>query len=78
MSKPIIGLNADFLNAAGDKPAFTYVSTGYYDAISKTGGIHHDLELRIESAAHYAGPNGDALPPGFDAAFAEGRAAATR
>ena len=45
---------------------------------SKTGGIHHDLVLRLESAAHYAGPQGDALPPGFDAGFAEGRAAATR
>ena len=39
MSKPIIGLNADFANAAGDKPAFTYVASGYYDAISKVGGI---------------------------------------
>jgi len=39
MSKPIIGLNADFVNAAGEKPAFTYVASGYYDAITKVGGI---------------------------------------
>jgi putative glutamine amidotransferase len=39
MSKPIIGLNADFVNGTGDKPAFTYVASGYYDAISKVGGI---------------------------------------
>ncbi len=39
MSKPIIGLNADFVNASGDKPAFTYVASGYYDAVSKVGGI---------------------------------------
>ena len=39
MSKPIIGLNADFVNAAGDKPAFTFIASGYYDAISKVGGI---------------------------------------
>jgi putative glutamine amidotransferase len=39
MSKPIIGLNADFLNSAGDKPAFTYLASGYYDAVSKVGGI---------------------------------------
>jgi hypothetical protein len=45
---------------------------------SNTGGIHRDLVLRIETAAHYAGPHGDALPPGFEAAFAEGQAAATR
>src|ERR1043165_990947 len=39
MFKPIIGLNADFANASGDKPSFTYVASGYYDAISKVGGI---------------------------------------
>jgi hypothetical protein len=45
---------------------------------STTGGIHRDLVLRVESAARYAGPQGDSLPPGFEAAFDEGRAAATR
>lgn len=39
MSKPIIGLNADFVNGAREKPAFTFVASGYYDAISKVGGI---------------------------------------
>ena len=39
MSKPIIGLNADFVNRSGDKPAFTFVAAGYYDAVSKVGGI---------------------------------------
>jgi putative glutamine amidotransferase len=39
MFKPIIGLNADFANASGDKPSFTYVASGYYDAITKVGGI---------------------------------------
>jgi putative glutamine amidotransferase len=39
MYKPVIGINADFVNSAGDKPAFTYVASGYYDAISKVGGI---------------------------------------
>jgi putative glutamine amidotransferase len=38
MSKPVIGLNADF-RSASDKPAFTFVSAGYYDAISRAGGI---------------------------------------
>ena len=27
MLKPIIGLNADFVNSSGDKPAFTFVAT---------------------------------------------------
>ena len=39
MAKPIIGMNADFANPSGDKPAFTYVQSGYYDAISKVGGV---------------------------------------
>jgi putative glutamine amidotransferase len=38
-AKPIIGLNADFVNRSADKPAFTFVAAGYYDAISKVGGI---------------------------------------
>jgi len=38
-AKPIIGLNADFVNRTADKPAFTFVAAGYYDAISKVGGI---------------------------------------
>ncbi|MEX0611506.1 MAG: gamma-glutamyl-gamma-aminobutyrate hydrolase family protein [Pirellulales bacterium] len=57
MLKPLIGLNADFVNAAGDKPAFTFVASGYYDAISKAGGIpliippvedDHDLEQILD------------------------------
>ena len=39
MIKPVIGINADFANAVGEKPSFTYVASGYYDAISKVGGI---------------------------------------
>lgn len=57
MSKPVIGLNADFVNGAGDKPSFTYVASGYYDAITKVGGIplvippldsDEDLELVLQ------------------------------
>jgi putative glutamine amidotransferase len=32
-------VNADFRSAAGDKPAFSYVAAGYYDAVSEAGGI---------------------------------------
>ena len=39
MSKSIIGLNADFRAGSGDKPAFTFVASGYYDAICRAGGI---------------------------------------
>ena len=37
--KPLIGLNADFRAAKGDSPAFTYVCAGYYDAITRAGGV---------------------------------------
>jgi putative glutamine amidotransferase len=39
MFKPVIGLNADFCNAKAEKPAFTFVASGYFDAISKVGGV---------------------------------------
>jgi hypothetical protein len=73
-------LNRRVLNGA---PRQTAVELGYLvgaaeAGASETGGIHHDLLLRLESAARYAGPQGGSLPPGFDAAFDEGQAAATR
>ncbi len=37
--KPLIGLNLDYRGAKKDSPAFSYVSSGYYDAIVKAGGI---------------------------------------
>lgn len=39
MSKPLIGVNADFRAAKQDVPAYTYVTSGYYDAILEVGGI---------------------------------------
>jgi putative glutamine amidotransferase len=39
MSKPVIGLNADFRHSAGDKPAFSFVAADYYDAIIEAGGL---------------------------------------
>jgi putative glutamine amidotransferase len=38
-SKPFIGITADFRSAQGDKPAFSYLASGYYDAIAEVGGI---------------------------------------
>jgi putative glutamine amidotransferase len=35
----MIGLNADYVIAAADKPAFTFIASGYYDAVSKAGGV---------------------------------------
>jgi putative glutamine amidotransferase len=35
----MIGLNADFVNSSNDKPAFTFLASGYYDALTKAGAV---------------------------------------
>jgi putative glutamine amidotransferase len=37
--KPLIGINADYRDARKDSPAFSYLSSGYYDSILKAGGV---------------------------------------
>lgn len=39
MTKPIIGINADFRAATHGQHAFSYVAAGYYDAIARAGAI---------------------------------------
>ncbi len=39
MTKPIIGINAEYRSEQGGQPAFSYVAAGYYDAIARAGGI---------------------------------------
>jgi len=39
MTKPLIGVNSDYRSARHDAPAYSYVTSGYYDAILKTGGL---------------------------------------
>lgn len=39
MTKPIIGINADFRSASHSQPAFSFVAAGYYDAIARAGAI---------------------------------------
>ena len=38
-SKPLIGINADFRQQSGNQPAFSLVTAGYYDCITRAGGI---------------------------------------
>ena len=38
-SKPLIGINADYRSAQGKQPAFSVVTSGYYDRIVEAGGI---------------------------------------
>src|SRR5262245_40134469 len=37
--KPIIGLNLDFRAAKKDSPAFAFITAGYFDAVTKSGGV---------------------------------------
>jgi putative glutamine amidotransferase len=37
--KPLIGLNADFRAAHRDNPAFSFLSAGYYDALTEMGAV---------------------------------------
>ena len=39
MTKPLIGINADFRSAQGDSPAYTFVTANYYDAVLEAGGV---------------------------------------
>lgn len=39
MSKPLIGLNADYRRTDNSSSAFTYVAAGYYDEILRSGGL---------------------------------------
>lgn len=48
--KPVIGLNAEFKPAERDRHAFTYVSSGYYDAILRAGGIPLILPPLVEES----------------------------
>jgi putative glutamine amidotransferase len=38
-SKPLIGLNADFRSARRDSSAYAFLGGGYFDAITKAGGV---------------------------------------
>ena len=37
--KPLVGLNTDYRSARKDSPAFSFLCAGYYDSISKAGGV---------------------------------------
>jgi len=39
IGKPLVGINADFRSAQGNQPSFSVVTAGYYDSISRAGGV---------------------------------------
>lgn len=38
-NKPLIGINADFRCRKGSQPAFSVITSGYFDCITRAGGI---------------------------------------
>jgi hypothetical protein len=58
----------------------TIVRLGYLvgavqEGASGTGGVHHDLVLRLDSAARYSGPSGKPFGAAFERTFGQGYAA---
>ena len=39
MTKPVIGINGDYRRAQGNQPAFSYIAAGYYDSVTRAGGV---------------------------------------
>lgn len=39
MAKPLVGLNAEFRSAEGDRSAYSVLAAGYYESIESAGGI---------------------------------------
>lgn len=39
LSKPLIGINADYRSAKGNQPALSVLTAGYYDSVLRAGGI---------------------------------------
>lgn len=70
-------LNRQALAGAGTQTAIElgYLVGAATEGASTTGGIHHDLVLRLESAARYPGKGQDTLPARFDDAYEQGFAA---
>ncbi len=73
--KPLIGLNADFRAAKKDAPAFSYLTSGYYDAILEVGGIplivppmvaEEDIEAVLDQVDGFVMVGGADLDPRRD------------
>ena len=50
MSKPLIGINADYRPAKHDAPAFSFLAAGYYDSVLQAGGLPVVLPPYSEAA----------------------------
>lgn len=76
-AKPMIGLSADYRAATHDRPAYSVICAGYYDAILRTGGVpiivppleeEQDLQCvldRLDGFVLVGGPDLDPRNDGF-------------
>jgi putative glutamine amidotransferase len=74
-SKPLIGVNGDFRSAKRDTPAFTFISAGYYDSLTKAGAVpvilpplreEEDLARVLDTLDGVVLAGGADLDPRFD------------
>lgn len=74
-SKPVIGVNTDYRSAKKDSPALSFVIAGYFDAISKAGGIplivppiaeESDVEVILDQLQGFVMVGGADLDPRRD------------
>jgi len=75
--KPVVGLNANYRNATHDRPAFSFISAGYFDAVIAAGGIPvvlppiseaedlHAVLQRVDGMIMVGGPDLDPQRDGF-------------
>ncbi len=74
-NKPLIGVNTDYRSAKKDSPALSFVTAGYFDAITKAGGIpvvvppladERDLERVLDQLQGFVLVGGADLDPRRD------------
>ncbi|HMO15688.1 MAG TPA: gamma-glutamyl-gamma-aminobutyrate hydrolase family protein [Pirellulaceae bacterium] len=75
MTKPIIGLNADYRRAQQNQPAFSAITAGYYDSLQRAGAIavvvpptdnEHDLNSLFDRLDGFVFVGGADLDPRRD------------
>lgn len=77
MTKPLIGINADFRAANGKTPSFSFITSGYYQSIQRAGGLPivippgldeedlHSLLERLDGVMMIGGADLDPRNDGF-------------
>ncbi len=73
--KPLIGLNADYRAAGTDSPAYAYLASGYFDCVTRAGGIpvivppmesEEDINIMLDALQGFVLVGGHDLDPRRD------------